>query len=102
LPIRAVGLLALVLLLAGPVVEAQPAKAHRIGIVTVLSATPEPPTVRAFRQALLELGYVEGKNFFLETRFAEGRTERLPELFAELPAEGRCAGKQPSTARQHA
>ncbi len=80
------GFLAVVLLLAGPAaVQAQPtAKVHRIGIVTPLSATPEPPTVRAFRQALRDLGYVEGKNVTVETRFADGRTERLPELFAEL------------------
>ncbi len=80
------GLVAAVLLLAGPaVVQAQPAaKAHQIGIVSPLSATPEPPTVRAFRLGLRELGYVEGKNVVLVTRFAEGRTEPLPELFAEL------------------
>lgn len=80
------GLVAAVLLLAGPaLVQAQPAvKVHRIGIVSPLSATPEPPTVRAFRQGLRELGYVEGKNVILVTRFAEGHPEPLPELFAEL------------------
>jgi putative ABC transport system substrate-binding protein len=35
------------------------------------------------RQGLRELGYVEGQSVILETRFAEGRTERLPELVAE-------------------
>ena len=80
------GIVAAVLLLAGPaVIQAQPVvKVHRIGIVSPLSASPEPPTVRAFRQGLRELGYVEGKNVILVTRFAEGRTEHLPELFAEL------------------
>lgn len=80
------GLVAAVLLLAGPaVVQAQPAvKVHRIGIVSVLSASPEPPTVRAFQQELRALGYVEGKNVILVMRFADGRSERLPELFAEL------------------
>jgi putative ABC transport system substrate-binding protein len=33
-----------------------------------------------------ELGYVEGRNLVLETRYADGRTERLPELFADLLA----------------
>jgi putative ABC transport system substrate-binding protein len=31
-----------------------------------------------------ELGYVEGKDVVFEIRYAEGRSERLPELFAEL------------------
>ena len=31
-----------------------------------------------------ELGYVEGHNFTLETRFAEGQVERSPQLAAEL------------------
>ena len=30
------------------------------------------------------MGYVEGKNIIIEWRYAEGRSERLPELAAEL------------------
>jgi len=72
-------------LLFAALAQSQPAgKIHRIGIVTMLAASPEPATVRAFRQALRELGYVEGRNVVLETRFAEGRTERLPEIYADL------------------
>ena len=37
-----------------------------------------------FRQGMRELGYVEGKNLVIEWRFAEGRTELLPVLAAEL------------------
>jgi len=40
--------------------------------------------VEAFRQALRELGYVEGKTFVLELRYGEGKLERLPELAREL------------------
>lgn len=66
-------------------IRAQPAvKVHRIGIVSPLAASPEPPQVRAFRLGLAELGYIEGKNLILEARFAEGRPERFPELFADL------------------
>ena len=79
-------LVAAVLLFTGAAVSlAQPGtKVHRVGIVSLLSASPEPTTVRAFRQRLGELGYVEGKNLTLEARYTHGRDERLPEIFAEL------------------
>src|SRR5262249_6624573 len=38
----------------------------------------------AFKQELTKLGWVEGKNIALEYRFAEGKSERLPELAADL------------------
>jgi putative ABC transport system substrate-binding protein len=73
-------------LLAAPLVgEAQPTvRVYRVGFISPIAGSPEPPTLRAFRQALRELGYVEGKNIIIETRFAEGRQERLPGLVAEL------------------
>ena len=37
-----------------------------------------------FRQAMRELGYVEGRNLVIEWRSAEGKAARLPELAAEL------------------
>jgi hypothetical protein len=63
--------------------EAQPApRMYRIGVVSPVSTNPNP-TVDALRQGLQELGYVEGGNAILVTRFGDGRTERLPELVAE-------------------
>jgi putative tryptophan/tyrosine transport system substrate-binding protein len=38
----------------------------------------------AFRQGLRDLGYVEGKDFVIEYRSADGRDERFPGLAAEL------------------
>ena len=42
------------------------------------------PLFDAFRQGLAEVGYVEGRNVVIESRFAEGQYDRFPELFAEL------------------
>jgi putative tryptophan/tyrosine transport system substrate-binding protein len=68
-----------------PAAHAQQAgKVYRVGVVSVLVAKPEPPQVRALRQELRTLGYVEGKNVILDIRYAEGRPERLPDLFADL------------------
>jgi putative tryptophan/tyrosine transport system substrate-binding protein len=42
------------------------------------------PIVSAFRKALAEAGFVEGKSVAIEFRWAEGRYERLPDLAMEL------------------
>ena len=78
-------LVVVVLLVLGVIAEAQqPAKIPRIGYLT--GATPDGQSARIepFRQGLRELGYVEGKNIFIEYRYAEGKLDRLPALAAEL------------------
>lgn len=40
--------------------------------------------VRAIRQGLREMGYVEGENVIVDVRFAQGRAEIFPELIADL------------------
>jgi putative tryptophan/tyrosine transport system substrate-binding protein len=62
----------------------QPARIHRIGILIPASASFFSARLEALRQRLRELGYVEGKNIFIEYRYAEGKLERLPDLAAEL------------------
>ena len=40
--------------------------------------------VEAFRSGLRELGFIEGQNVAIEYRFAENRSERVPEFVADL------------------
>jgi putative ABC transport system substrate-binding protein len=62
----------------------QQARIPRIGILFASSASAQSARVEAFRQRLRELGYVEGKNIFIEYRYADGKPELLPDLAAEL------------------
>ena len=62
----------------------QPGKIFRIGFLDPSTASGSAVVVDAFRQELSKLGWIEGKNISIEYRFAEQKTERLPELAAEL------------------
>ena len=62
----------------------QPKKVPRIGYLAGSTPEPQSARIKAFRQGLRELGYVEGKNIVFEYRYAEGKLERLPALAAEL------------------
>src|SRR5215467_1554267 len=69
--------------------EAQQAKkVPRIGYLSAGDPAGDPSSnaarIEPFRQGLRELGYVEGKNIFIEWRYAEGKLDRLPALAAEL------------------
>jgi len=75
-------------LLAAPLAAAQEYKAGkvwRIGYVTSQSAASAGRvSFDAFRQGLRDLGYVEGQNIVIESRWADGDYERLPTLAKEL------------------
>lgn len=75
-----------VLFLALPIAgEAQPAgKVVRIGVLVLAPLNARPQQWEAFRQGLRDHGYIAGQNLVLEFRSAEGKTERLPDLAAEL------------------
>ncbi len=78
-------LLAFGLLIVPLAADAQPpAKAHRIGLLGAASPSAYASHVEAFRQGLRDLGYVEGKNFSIEYRWAEGNYDRLPDLVTDL------------------
>src|SRR5262245_7429168 len=68
------------------VAEAQPGKVFRVGFLTAYSRNADGPLFDSFRQGMRELGYEEGRNIVYQTRWAEGRLERLPSLAAELVA----------------
>jgi putative ABC transport system substrate-binding protein len=92
-----------ILLVAPLIAGAQPAKRMpRIGVLSPASATEGLPNLQALQAGLRELGYIEGQNVTVEAHWAEGHTERLPELAAELvrrPVEVLCtAGTQASQA----
>src|SRR5882724_5762371 len=79
-------LLVVVLLAVAVMAEAQqPAKIPRIGYVSGTGdSSNQGPYVEALRQGLRELGYIEGKNFVIEYRGAEGKSELMPILVTEL------------------
>jgi putative ABC transport system substrate-binding protein len=62
----------------------QPGKMARIGVLLAGTPASFAPRAEAFREGLQDLGYVEGKTIAIEWRWGEDRTERLPDLAAEL------------------
>src|SRR5262245_21617649 len=55
-----------------------------IGFLHVTSLESAADRLRAFRQGLKEIGFVEGENVAFEHRTAEDRLDRLPELASQL------------------
>jgi ABC-type uncharacterized transport system substrate-binding protein len=62
----------------------QPKKLYRIGYLSAIDPATESTRAEPIRLALRELSYIEGQNIAIEYRYAEGKTDRLPELAAEL------------------
>jgi len=80
------------LIAAGALIAAPlTAKAQRVAKVARIGylgrdITPAPHLPEALLQGLRDLGYVEGRSVVVEYRDAEGKSERLPALAAELVA----------------
>jgi putative tryptophan/tyrosine transport system substrate-binding protein len=64
--------------------QPQQTRLSRVGILSARTPADGAPVLDAFRGGLRDLGYVEGRDIVLEPRFAEGISERYPELAAEL------------------
>ena len=80
-----VALSAVLFALCLPANAQQPGKIFRIGFLDPSTASGSAVLVDAFRQELSKLGWIEGKNFTIEYRFAENKgQDRLPELVGDL------------------
>ena len=62
----------------------QPKKISRIGYLAGITAAAQSARIEAFREGLRELGYSEGKNIIIESRYAEGNADRVRSLAMEL------------------
>jgi putative tryptophan/tyrosine transport system substrate-binding protein len=68
---------------------AQQGDKSRVGFLTAGSQSDyevgeRRPYREAFTKRLRELGWIEGRNLFLESRYADGAYDRLPKLASEL------------------
>ena len=82
-----VGIVAIALTFAfgGAVAQAQQTgKIFRIGFLDPSTPSGSAVLVKAFRQELTKLGWIEGENITIEYRFAEQKRERVSELAADL------------------
>jgi putative ABC transport system substrate-binding protein len=68
--------------------QPQPPSPPRVAFLGAESASTNRHFFEAFRQGMREHGYVEGQNVDLIEQWAEGRSERFPELIANLIGRG--------------
>jgi putative ABC transport system substrate-binding protein len=81
---RVLGVALMLALIAAPLVaRAQPStKPYRVGFLA--GGSPTSNDFNAFRESLRGLGWAEGRDLTIESRFAEGNMERLAGLATEL------------------
>ncbi len=69
-----------------PAAGAQQPPTYLVGFVHSASPGPFATALKAFRQGLSQVGYLEGQNVVVEYRWAEGQYDRLSALAADLVA----------------
>src|SRR5262245_61956046 len=62
----------------------QPAKLPTIGYVSGGTPASESQRVAALKERLHQLGWIEGRTISIESRWAEGRSDRASEIAGEL------------------
>ena len=62
----------------------QPTKPARLGYIWIGPKDSEHSTRDGLRQGLRDLGYMEGRDYVLEERYAESQPDRLPDIIAEM------------------
>jgi putative ABC transport system substrate-binding protein len=78
------GIFALVFALCASA-HAQPLKkVPRLAYLSQDDAATDSARAEGLRLALRELGYIEGQNIAIESRYAEGKRDRYPEVASEL------------------
>src|SRR5262245_53461048 len=63
-------------------------KVYRVAHLSTAGRTADGAPPRPLRDALRDLGYIEGRTVVYEARFAEGRVDRLPELATQIVSLG--------------
>jgi putative ABC transport system substrate-binding protein len=78
-------LVATLVLVFGVAADAQqPKKVPRIGVLVPTTPVASSQRIEDFRRGLRELGYADGININIVYRYADGKTDRLPAIAAEL------------------
>src|SRR5437762_5537121 len=87
MPMRALLVLAMLMLLAVPLdaaAQQQPPRVYRVGVLANALDTADGPLFRTFLDTLKTLGYVEERNVIIDWRSSEGDDSQLPDLAANL------------------
>jgi ABC-type uncharacterized transport system substrate-binding protein len=74
-------------------------KSLKVGYLSPGSAGSPSPFITAFENGLRDLGWIKGKDVIVEYRYADGKTERYPDLVNELirlPVDVIVAGPAPA------
>src|SRR5207244_11935651 len=83
-PIVAVLVILLMFCVGALLADAQQSTVPRVGFLAGGSPPAFQHLIEAFRHGMRERGYIDGQNFVIEVRAAEGRFDRLPGLAADL------------------